>query len=546
MEGQSSQVLILDFTDVRERGRPIGGMQDRPASGPGPLMSAIKKISSVRDSGMAPWRAAMFVDHFLAECVLVGGARRAARMSTKSWRDPEVLDFVEIKREGFLWSSNNSVTVDALFWRFAKFEDDDSDDHALALHARKVMNRITECSYYDNSGEPGLINVDKLEQRTEGLETYLTGDPQIGNERMELSEDARNMIQGIASSAAEKEYFMITNPCGEIALLTLGGYCTIADVVPYHASSDEDAEDAFRVAARALMRVNTMDCLFKYEVERTNRIGVGMTGVHEYAYKRFGYGWKELVDEQASKPFWEMLARFKRAVDEECRTYAAELGVVVPHTNTTIKPAGTTSKLFGLSEGVHLPAMAEYLRWVQFRFDDPLVDKYRDIGYPVRELKAYEGTTIVGFPTSPEICNIAETVTVAAEATPEEQYEWLRLIEKYYINGVDEKGEPLTSRTGNQVSFTLKYNPEVVDYQTFKSTLTDHQSTIRCCSVMPQVDASVYEYQPEQSVTKEEYSLILEEIQSRTDVEKVTEEIGFEHVDCGSGGCPVDFNESAA
>ena len=70
----------------------------------------------------------------------------------------------------------------------------------------------------------------------------------------------------------------------------------IADVVPYHAGKvgtlrdtrshakvledwDRDAEDAFRVATRALIRVNTMDCLYKKEVQRTNRIGVGITGL---------------------------------------------------------------------------------------------------------------------------------------------------------------------------------------------------------------------------------------------------------------------------
>jgi hypothetical protein len=36
----------------------------------------------------------MFVDHYFAECVLVGGARRAARMSTKSWRDKNVLSYI--------------------------------------------------------------------------------------------------------------------------------------------------------------------------------------------------------------------------------------------------------------------------------------------------------------------------------------------------------------------------------------------------------------------------------------------------------------------
>src|SRR5438552_3306018 len=34
------KTLILDFSDVREKGQMIGGMQGRPASGPVPLMNA--------------------------------------------------------------------------------------------------------------------------------------------------------------------------------------------------------------------------------------------------------------------------------------------------------------------------------------------------------------------------------------------------------------------------------------------------------------------------------------------------------------------------
>ena len=121
-----------------------------------------------------------------------------------------------------------------------------------------------------------------------------------------------------------------------------------------------------------------MDSLYTREVKRTNRIGVGMTGIHEYAWNAFGYGFRDLVDERKSKDFWLTLARFKRAVVDEAEKYSKKLGVTVPHTNTTIKPAGTTSKLFGLSEGAHLPAMREYIRWVQFREDDPLVKKYKN------------------------------------------------------------------------------------------------------------------------------------------------------------------------
>ena len=62
-----------------------------------------------------------------------------------------------------------------------------------------------------------------------------------------------------------------------------------------------------------------------------------------------------------------MLARLSEAAKQEAGAYADELGRVHPTTVTTVKPAGTTSKLFGLTEGAHLPARRHYLRWVQFK-----------------------------------------------------------------------------------------------------------------------------------------------------------------------------------
>lgn len=550
-------VLILDFSQVRPRGTPIGGMQGRPASGPGPLMTAIKNVAALREAGMAPWRAAMYADHYLAECVLVGGARRAARMATKNWRDKSVLDFIEVKRGGFLWSSNNSVTVDEEFWLLIrKFNAGVvARDKQLQLHAVDVFNAICEAAYHDGTGEPGIINVDKLVWNGEGTEIMADGNF-AKSDRYELDASTLELAKGLVSAWLNSKHKVITNPCGEIVLGSLGGYCVIADVVPFHAGStherggykhleswDNDAEDAFRATTRALIRTNLMDSLYKREVKRTNRIGVGITGLHEYAWARFGYGWKDLVNEAKSKDFWLTMSRFKRAVQDEAEAYSKKLGVAVPHTNTTIKPAGTTSKLFGLSEGAHLPSMREYLRWVQFRNDDPLIEDYREKGYPIRKLQTYSGTTIVGFPTQPTICSLGmgDKLVTAGEATPEEQYQYLRLLEKYWIVGVQEDGvTPLEDR-GNQVSYTLKYKPELVSFEDFKRTLLEGQSSIRCCSVMPQSDTSAYEYQPEQPVTKHEFEMIAEAIREGG----TKEDIGFEHVDCASGACPVDFRKAA-
>ncbi len=556
------KMLILDFSKVRPKGDAIAGMQNRPSSGPVPLMNAFHKAATLKGAGLERWRQSLYLDHYFAECVLVGGARRSARMSTKTWRDKSVVDFITVKRpieydglkmeeilemrqentpSGFLWSSNNSVTVDEEFWRLANLKRNETGFSSdLAQHARRVLRVLTQASYADGTGEPGIINVDKLVQKEEGWQALTQGD-YVGSKKYQLDEETELYMSRLARKAKRKKYHMITNPCGEIALTVLGGYCTIADVVPFHADTLDEVEEAFRAAVRALIRVNTMDCLYKAEVQRTNRIGVGMTGVMEFAYKFFGYGFHDLIDEEKSQDFWLTLARFNRAIYDEAVSYSKKLKVTIPHTMTTIKPAGTTSKLFGLCEGWHLPSMKWYVRWVQFRDDDPLIVKYRAAGYPVRELKQYRGHVIVGFPTQPILSTIMpdELLVTAAEATPEEQYQWLMLGEKYYIHGTDKEGNLITDRNiGNQISYTLKYSPEAVDYKDFKDMLVKYQSQIRCCSVMPQSDVAAYEYQPEEPVTKAKYEEISYAIRA-----ELEEDIGREHVDCDGGACPIDFNE---
>ncbi|PWU23784.1 ribonucleoside-diphosphate reductase [Candidatus Cerribacteria bacterium 'Amazon FNV 2010 28 9'] len=524
----ADKTLILDFSKVRAKGAPIGGMQNRPASGPKPLMNAISRVATVKDAGMSAWKQAMFIDHYLAECVLVGGARRAARIATKVWTDSEIFDFIEIKRGGFLWSANNSVAVDEKFWK------------QKTKHSQKVLEAVMKASYFDGTGEPGFVNQHRLVQNDDHYDGYLNG-KYAQSAKYKPLKDTEKMLSLIARHAGAKYYAQIPNPCGEISLNMLGGYCVIGDVVPYFAPTDDDAEEAFRATARALIRVNLMDSLYNKEVKRTNRIGVSMTGLHEYAWNRFGYGFRDLINEKKSKDFWMMLSRFKRAVVEESAAYSAHLGVVVPHTNTTIKPAGTTSKLFGLTEGAHLPSMREYIRWVQFRNDDPLVKKYKRMKYPIKELKSYSGTTVVGFPTQPEICKLGMdgALVTAGEATPEEQYKWLMLLEKYWIQGVDESGKALED-TGNQVSYTLKYDPQKVNYKQFAKMLKKYQSQIKCCSVMPQVDSTAYEYQPEQAVTISEFMKVVNEIETDEELkDKVEEDIDMETLKCASGACPI-------
>lgn len=556
----ANKMLILDFSLVRAKGQPISGMQNRPASGPCALMGAFNKAATLKGAKIARWRQALEIDHCFAECVLVGGARRAARMSTKHWSDPTVLDFITVKRpieyDGlsggeisrlrselqnppmpFLWSSNNSVTVDAEFWQYVN----GTSTEPMAIHAKKVFDLACEASYADGTGEPGFINSDKLSQNDTGWNDLNRGD-YIGSVKYQVEDDTQILLSKLAKRAKKMKFHTIVNPCGEIPLNVLCGFCVIADVVPYHAETLKEAEDCFRVVTRALIRINLMDSIYSKEVKRTNRIGVSITGIHEFAYKFFGFGFHDLLDEKKSKAFWLTLARFNRAVRDEAEIYSKLLGVKLPHTMTTIKPAGTTSKLFLLTEGWHLPSMREFLRWVQFRNDDPLITVYAAAGYPTRELISYSGTTIVGFPTAPAITTLGmgDKLVTASEATPESQYQWLMLGEKYWINGTDADGIPVTENYGSQISYTLKYFPSVVPFDEFKHMLQHYQSQIKCCSVMPQENVSGYEYLPEQMITHEEYKAIVANISGVG----VVEDINLIHIDCASGGCPVDFDSA--
>lgn len=581
---QQHKLLIISLSDVRDLGAPIGGMQSRPASGPysiGRVFINIDRHASrsakARDpKGIEwhPWEQAMHVDHYASEEVQVGGARRAARMATKNWRDKGIFRFIRIKSEGGLWTSNNSVMVDADFWRRVDKArrvigscDGVGSYHGLddlTVHAWMVFQEVTRCCYIN--GEPGFINGDKLEDTVTGVARRrpvgTEFDPGIGS-RWYKPTFTVDVINRLSRAFADVLFPTITNPCGEVPLHPMGAYCVIADNAPLFSCPcdfmtsgmapvswdmslndldvwDSNVEDSVRLNVRFLMRVNLMDSLYAAEIKRTNRIGVSLTGIHEWAWARFGYTFRDLVDEDVSAPFWSLVSRLSAAAKDEAARYAEELGVEIPVTVMTIKPAGTTSKLYGLTEGAHLPVRRQYLRWVQFRGQkdsagdwiagsDPLLSQYEAKGYPVRQLKTFQGMSIVGFPTVPLLSRMmpSDLIVTAPEATPAEQYQWLKLLEKHWL------GE----RQGGQISYTMKVYTDRVDINSFRDIVLEHQRQVRCCAILPsRPDSELgFEYLPEEEVSIDRFLDIASGIRDAD----LAEAIDMEHLACASGACPI-------
>jgi hypothetical protein len=563
--GARHALVVLDFSAIRPAGRPIAGMQGRPASGPVSLIRAFINlrrdvIRPARTGAMPIWEQALRVDHHLSVEVQVGGARRAARMATKSWHDPDAERFVRIKAEGGLWTANNSLMVDREFWDRVRRGRSDPDAGAdpLTRHAVRLFEAATECAWVN--GEPGFINGDRLEDHRTGAAWQRSddGEAAFGSARYRADQGIA-LLNDVAKRASATRFPVTTNPCGEITLHVTGGYCVIADVAPLLACPvpldeivpgevpedvariwDTRAEDAVRLGVRFLMRANRMDALYAAEVARTNRMGVGPTGLHEWAWMRFGLGFRDLLDEERAAGFWHLLARLSAAAKQEALAYAEELGLAPPLTVTTIKPAGTTSKLFGLTEGAHLPARRQYLRWVQFKGQrepdgawssgaDTLLSDYETRGYPVRSLQSFPGMSIVGFPTLPLLqrLGIGDRLVTAPEASPQEQYAWLRLLERHWIG----------AERGNQVSYTLKVLTDRHDLDSFRAILLENQPTVRCCAVLPSRPdhALGYEYLPEEEVPEERFVALLEGI----DDPGLHEAIDLTHLQCAGGVCPV-------
>ncbi len=563
--GARQTTVLLDFSEIRPAGSPIRGMQGRPASGPVSLLRAFLNIrrhvidpARARDpagEALQPWEQALLADHYLSLEVQVGGARRAARMATKSWRDPGILRFIRAKEAGGLWTANNSVMADAEFW--SRLQGGDPAD-PLTLRARAVFAEATRCAYVN--GEPGFINGDRLEDHRTGSarERPVYADGRDVRSLRYQVDHAAALLADLAGRAAVADFPVTTNPCGEIALHVAGGYCVIADFAPLLACPvpvediapgaapadvaalwDARVEDSVRLGVRFLMRANRMDALYREEVARTNRMGIGPTGLHEYAWMRFGLGFEDLLDETRAAPFWEMMARLSEAAKAEGAVYAKELGLRRPVTVTTVKPAGTTSKLFGLTEGAHLPARRQYLRWVQFKGvrdpetgdwtpgSDPLLADYAKRGYPMRTLKTFPGMTVVGFPTVPLIMQLglADRLVTAPEATPEQHYGWIGLLERHWI------GE----NQGNQVSYTLKLFTDRHDLDAFRDLVLRHQPEVRCCAVLPsRPDHELgYEYLPEEEVADDAFAALVARI------ETAEEAVDLAHLQCASGVCPI-------
>lgn len=372
--------IVIDVSSIRRKGAPLktsGGI----ACGPGPLVSAMTDV--VRHLNGCVGRKmtsldGMTLDHHLASCVVAGGKRRSSRMSVKNWKDKDIHEFINCKREdGAHWTTNISVEIDDEF--LMAYEA--GKEEATSLMKLIVMGKRS-------NGEPGIWN------------------------RSLAMKDER-----------DPEQMFCPNPCGEIGL-QMWENCNLGHVnMQYFAFRPlDEMYEAYRLMSRWLVRATFGDIPSARQrevVDRNRRIGVGFFGFH---------GWLALNNIRYSD-CWnnpmvlDVLGKCKKTVQDEAKTYATLLGIPVPIKNTTLAPTGTTAMLAGVTSSGQAMMAPWYKRLVRYFSEDPELALKKEEGYETWKDQDAANTEYVVYWCEDPLASKLNTMGIDPEKILESQYE---------------------------------------------------------------------------------------------------------------------------
>jgi ribonucleoside-diphosphate reductase alpha chain len=277
------------------------------------------------------------------EAVKQGGTRRGANMGILRVDHPDVLKFIDCKRDGSVTNFNISVAITDEFMRAldADGEYDLVDPHSQQpvgrLRAREVMDRIVAAAWA--TGDPGLVFLDRANRST-------------------------------ANPTPEVELLEATNPCGE---QWLGPYdaCNLGSInlgAFVHAGQIDWAgiEAATRECTRFLDDVIDINPYplpeVREKVRANRRIGLGVMG---WAEMLFELGIR--YDSEGAIALGErVMTSIREWSTDESRRMAEERGpfpnwersvykdgpALRNATRTTVAPTGSISILADCSSGI--------------------------------------------------------------------------------------------------------------------------------------------------------------------------------------------------
>ncbi len=344
----------------------------------------------------------MHVWNSMCATVLASGNRRGAMMATLRIDHPDVLEFIDVKRDpAVLRFFNLSVQVTDRFLEAVRRDEPwplvypaGAAAAPRVLPARELWNRLLDASY--ESSEPGVLFVDTINRE---------------------------------NNLAWREHLTTTNPCGEVPLPEYGA-CNLGSInlarfvrAPFEPGASLDLE---AIAATASVAVRFLDDVLdvtRYPLPQqaeacrtTRRIGLGLTGLAD-ALCMLGLHYDSvaardvaavamrtictsayaasagLAAEKGCFPAYDrdryLAAPFVRRLPDALRDRIAASGMRNSHL-TVVAPAGTISLLAGnLSSGIEPVFEFDGVRRVLDRSGRPVEFALTD--YAVRSWRRLRG-----------------------------------------------------------------------------------------------------------------------------------------------------------
>lgn len=308
----------------------------------------------------------------------------------------------------------------------------------------------------------------------------------------------------------------LANPCNEISLRSCG-FCNLVEINVSDVVSQEDLEE--RVAAASFLGTiqasytdfHYLRDIWQKNAEEEALIGVSMTGIASGAVLN-------LDIESASKKVVEVNKHFANLI-----------GINPAARTTCLKPAGTTSAVFGTSSGIHAYHAPFYIRRMRLGKDEPLC-KYLAQKCPellVQDVRNPRDMVLEVPIKSPE-------GSIFRSESPIEMLERIKKFSQEWI-----KPGHIEGPNSHNVSATVSVKAD--EWEVVRDWCWDNQEFYNGLSFLPEYGGT-YPQLPFEDCTEETFNEMYQYVQS-IDLSEVVEENDLTDLSgelaCSGSGCEL-------